>query len=221
MSFDEPGEAGRPILYDITQPVRVGMAVWPQDTPFGLERTLRIDQGGSCNVSRLTLSPHTGTHADAFRHIADAGLDMAEMPLGPYLGPARVLETPGDGPIDATRLNGCIWEKAPRLLFKTRRGAAPADPYAMPFAHFTPDAVEAMARGGVRLVGLDTPSMDAFHSKTLDSHKALLKHGIAILENLDLSAVPPGDYDLIALPLKLAGADGSPVRAILRKDSPL
>lgn len=221
MSFDAPGEDGRPLLYDITLPVRVGMPVWPQDTAFGLERTLRLDQGGSCNVSRITLSPHTGTHADAFFHVSEDGEDMAGMPLGPYLGPARVLDAPGDGPIDAARLALLVWEGAERLLFKTRRGGPPVEPYATPFAHFTPDAVEAMARGGVRLVGLDTPSMDEFHSKTLPAHHALLRHGIAILESLDLSAVPSGDYELIALPLKVAGADGSPVRAILRKESAL
>lgn len=221
MSFDLPGEEGRPLLYDITLPVRVGMPVWPGDTEFGLERTLRVDQGASCNVSRLTLSPHTGTHADAFFHIAEEGADMAAMPLGPYLGPARVLDAPGDGPIDAARLATLVWGSAERLLFRTRRGGPPAAPYATPFAHFTAEAVEAMARGGVRLVGLDTPSMDELDSKTLPAHHALLKHGIAILENLDLSAVPPGDYELIALPLKVAGADGTPVRAILRKESAL
>lgn len=218
--FDLSLSTGRSVVYDITLTVRPGMAVWPQDTAFALQPTLRIDQGGSCNVSRLTLSPHTGTHADAFLHVTDTGSDMASMALEAYLGPARVLDTPGDGPIDAVRLNTLFWEGAERLLFRTRPQGQPADPYAPPFAHFLPDAVAEMARAGVRLVGLDTPSMDEFHSKTLASHQALVRHGIAILENLDLAAVPPGDYELIALPLKLAGADGSPVRAILRKDPP-
>lgn len=209
------------MIYDITVTVRPGMPVWPGDTEYALDRTLRIDQGGSCNVSRLTLSPHTGTHADSFLHVVDGGHDMATMPLEPYVGPARVLDTPGDGPIDAARLSGLYWEGAERLLFRTRPHGQPAAPYAVPFAHFLPDAVEELARGGVRLVGLDTPSMDPFHSKTLDSHRVLVRRGIAILENLDLAGVPPGDYELIALPLKLAGADGSPVRAILRKDTPI
>lgn len=218
MSSSLPVDPAAPLLYDITVPVRTGMPVWSGDTAFQLDRTLRMDRGGSCNVSRLTLSPHTGTHADAFFHIADSGADMARMPLAPYLGPARVLAAPGDGPIDPARLATLVWEGAERLLFQTRAGGQPADPYATPFAHFTPDAVAVLGNAGVRLVGLDTPSMDEFHSKTLDSHKALLRFGIAILENLDLAAVPPGDYELIALPLKLAEGDGSPVRAILRKD---
>ena len=176
---------------------------------------MQMSAGASVNVSRLTFSPHTGTHADAFYHCSDAGQGMGEMALDPYLGPARVLDASGDGPIDIERLERLDWMGASRLLFKTRRGV-PADPYATPFAHLTPATVDAVGLAGVILVGLDTPSMDDFHSKTLDAHHALRRNGIANLENLDLSDVPPGDYELIALPLRLMGTDGSPVRAILR-----
>lgn len=202
-------------IYDITMTVEPGMPVWPGDSRFGFDWAMRMSSGDSVNVTRLTMSPHTGTHADAFFHVADDGLTMGEMPLDAYIGPARVLDVPGDGPIDAARLEGLNWRGASRLLFKTRR-SRPVDPYATPFAHFAPSAVEAFGLAGCVLVGLDTPSMDDFHSKTLDAHHALVRHGIANLENLDLSDVPPGDYELIALPLKLMGLDGSPVRAILR-----
>ena len=171
--------------------------------------------GATVNVAGVTISPHTGTHADAFFHCSDDGQGMGEMSLDPYLGPARVLDAPGDGAIDVERLEGLNWKGATRLLFKTRRSRV-TDPYAVPFAHLTPEAVALMGPANVRLVGLDTPSMDDFHSKTLDAHHALMRYGIANLENLDLTDVPPGDYELIALPLKLMGLDGSPVRAILR-----
>ncbi|MDZ4806130.1 MAG: cyclase family protein [Candidatus Eisenbacteria bacterium] len=203
------------MIYDITAPVAPGMAVWPGDSRFGFDWTMRLSGGDTVNVTRLTMSPHTGTHADAFFHVADHGLTMGETPLDAYIGPARVFDAPGDGPIDVGRLEGLMWGGATRLLFKTRR-CRPVDPYATPFAHFTPAAVEACGKAGVLLVGLDTPSMDDFHSKSLDAHHALRRHGIANLENLDLTDVPPGDYELIALPLKLMGLDGSPVRAILR-----
>jgi arylformamidase len=203
------------MIYDITPPVAPGIAVWPGDCEYAMDRPVKISEGATVNVSRLTLSPHTGAHADAFLHCSDAGAPIDRMPLSAYLGPARVLDAPGDGPIDAARLTALDWRGAPRLLFRTRRGR-PADPYATPFAHLTVSAVTACAAAGVVLIGLDTPSMDDFHSKTLDAHHALLAHGIANLENLDLSEVPPGDYELIALPLKLAGGDASPVRAVLR-----
>lgn len=202
-------------IWDITMSVESGMPVWPGDSRFGFDWTMRMSAGDSVNVTRLTMSPHTGTHADSFFHVADDGLAMSAMPLEAYLGPARVLDAPGDGPIDVERLERLNWKGASRLLFKTRRSRV-TDPYAVPFAHLTPEAVALMGPANIRLVGLDTPSMDDFHSKTLDAHHALVKAGIANLENLDLTDVPAGDYELIALPLKLRGLDGSPVRALLR-----
>ncbi len=202
-------------IWDITAPVTVDTPVWPGDSRFGVDWTMSQSMGATVNVARLSLSPHTGTHADAFFHVADDGLGIGEMPLDSYLGPARVIDAPGDGPIDLQRLEGLNWKGATRLLFKTRRSRV-KEPYAVPFAHLTPEAVAVMGPANIRLIGLDTPSMDDFHSKTLDAHHALMRHGIANLENLDLTDVPPGDYELIALPLKLMGLDGSPVRAILR-----
>jgi len=203
------------LIYDITAPVTPTIAVWPGDHPYFVDWTMRRSTGDTVNVTKLTLSPHTGTHADAFFHCSDEGQGMGEMALDPYLGPARVLDAPGDGPIDVERLGKLNWRGASRLLFKTRQSRVDS-PYAVPFAHLTAEAVAVLGPANIVLIGLDTPSMDHFHSKTLDAHHALMKHGIANLENLDLTDVPPGDYELIALPLKLMGVDGSPVRAVLR-----
>jgi arylformamidase len=203
------------VIWDITLPVDPRTVVWPGDHPYTIDWTMRKSTGDTVNVTKLTLSPHTGTHADAFFHCSDEGQGMGEMSIVPFLGPARVLDAPGDGPIDVERLNNLDWKGASRLLFKTRRSRV-TDPYAVPFAHFLPEAIDELGRAGVTLVGLDTPSMDHFHSKTLDSHHALMRYGIANLENLDLTDVPAGDYELIALPLKVMGVDGSPVRAVLR-----
>jgi arylformamidase len=202
------------MIYDITPPVRPGIAVWPGDSDYRVERMMKRSAGDSVNVARLTLSPHTGAHADAFYHCSDEGAGIGEMDITAYLGPARVLDAPGDGPIDVARLETLPWQGATRLLFRTRRGAV--DLYAVPFAHFSPEAIQRMGSESVVLIGIDTPSFDHFHSKSLDAHHALLANKIANLENLDLAAVPPGDYELIALPLRLEGVDGSPVRAILR-----
>ncbi|HEX7879196.1 MAG TPA: cyclase family protein [Candidatus Eisenbacteria bacterium] len=203
------------MIYDITLPVDAKTAVWPGDHAYTIDWTMRKATGATVNVTKLTLSPHTGTHADAFFHCSDEGPGMGEMSLDPYLGKARVLDAPGDGPIDVERLEKLNWKGATRLLFKTRRSRV-SDPYAIPFAHLLPAAVDELGKAGVILVGLDTPSMDEFHSKTIGAHHALMRHGIANLENLDLTEVPAGDYELIALPLKLMGVDGSPVRAVLR-----
>ncbi len=204
-----------PALYDISRTLAPGTAVWPGDTPFGLAWVSRMEQGDSVNVSALTLSPHTGTHADAPLHYNVKGLAMAHVPLDLYIGPALVAELDVPGKIEAEDLAALDLKGAPRLLIKTAAGARPDDEWRDEFPWFSVAAVQWLAQNGVRLIGTDAPSVDEMTSKTLDAHHALDAAGINILENLQLSAVPPGLYELIALPLKLLN-DGSPVRAILR-----
>jgi arylformamidase len=203
--------------FDISQTIREGMAVWPGDQKFRLRWTMRLGAGDTCNVSAVTMSTHTGTHLDAPYHFDNSGPDIGSVALSHYLGPVRVLTLQTDGAITAQELERLDWQGVERVLFKTRASDLPEDQFDRSFVCLREDAAEFLGKRGLLLVGTDAPSIDAFESETLSSHKILLKYGVAILEGARLAHVPPGDYELICLPLKLRGLDGSPVRAILRK----
>jgi arylformamidase len=191
------------------------LAVWPGDAPYRFTWSWRKADGESVNVGQVALSVHTGTHVDAPYHFDDRGPTTDALPLGPFLGPARVVHLPGRPRIGRADLEPFDLAATPRLLIRTD-----AWPDKTSFPSSIPvldEDVPAWLGGrGVVLVGLDVPSVDDLESKALPNHHALGAAGIAILESLDLSAVPEGVYELIALPLKLVGGDGSPVRAILR-----
>jgi arylformamidase len=167
------------------------------------------------NVSAITMSPHLGVHADAPLHYARDGAAIGAMDLDPFLGPCRVVHVIGCGPlVRPEHLAGAAPGMLPRVLVRTSLRAAVA--WSPDFTAFDPRTIAWLATLGVRLVGIDTPSVDPADSKTLDSHHQLFAHDMRVLENLVLDDVPAGDYELIALPLKLIEADASPVRAILR-----
>jgi arylformamidase len=202
-------------LIDITRPVHEGMAVWPGDMPYGVEWTLRLSDGGSVNLSALHLSAHTGTHADAPYHVADDGARIGEAPLSSYIGPARVVDARRWESIDLAAVEPLLGPGVQRLLFRT---GCWRDPRTFPerFAPIAPDAARAMADAGVVLVGTDAPSVDPFDSTTLETHHVLRAAGVVNLENLLLDEAEPGEYELVALPLRLDAACASPVRAVLR-----
>ncbi len=204
-------------IYDISQTIREGIAVWPGDRKYRQEWTMRLSEGDSCNVSSITLSVHTGTHLDAPYHFDASGADIAAVALTHYLGPARVVAVPTERAIAASDLEKMDWHGVERVLFKTRAADLPEDRFDRSFVSLREDGADFLGRHGLLLVGMDSPSVDAFESKGLESHKILLRHGVAILEGVRLAEVPPGDYELICLPLKLSGLDGSPVRAVLRR----
>lgn len=206
-----------PRLWDISPPVHAGSPVFPGDAPFRSVWAARIGPGCPVNVSTLTLSPHTGAHADAPLHYDDAGAPAGALDLEPYLGPCRVIHAIGRGPlVRAEHLAHALHALPPRVLVRTYE-RAPVGRWDPALAAFAPEAVEQLADLGVRLVGIDTASIDPAASKTLDSHQAVRRRGLRVLENLVLDDVPEGDYELIALPLKLTTADASPVRAVLRE----
>ena len=178
---------------------------------------MRIRDGASCNVSALTMSTHTGTHIDAPLHFDESGVDVAAIPASHFVGPARVVEMQVKQRITGADLERLAIRDVRRLLFKTRKSAMEGHEFAPEFVYLTEDGAEYLSGLGLLLVGTDAPSIDAFDSKTLTSHRILGRHQIAILEGARLDQVPPGDYELICLPLKFAGLDGSPVRAILRR----
>ncbi len=202
-------------FYDVTLSVDERLAGWPGDAPYRLEWTCTRAGGAAVNLGQVSLSLHTGTHTDAPYHFDDAGARLDAVPLSAYLGPARVVDVSGRPLIRRTDLEQLDFTSAPRLLLRT---GAWADHRRFPEAipTLTPDVPAWLHECGVVLVGVDVPSVDALDSKDLPVHHALGRHGVAILESLDLSGVPEGVYELLALPLRLAGADGSPVRAVLR-----
>ena len=202
-------------LWDISPTVSPASPIFPGDEPFNLRWTARLTPDCPVNLSVLTLSPHVGAHADAPLHYAADGASAAEVDLDAYLGRCRVIHAIACGPlIRMADLAHAAADLPPRVLVRCCEKAA--EVWNPDFTAFAPETVEWLAGRGVRLIGLDTPSVDPAASKTLDSHQQLARLNLRVLENLVLDAVPEGDYELIALPLKLAGACASPVRAILR-----
>jgi arylformamidase len=165
----------------------------------------------------LTLSPHVGAHADAPLHYDPDGAPVGELPLAPYIGRCRVIHALGCGPLVRWQhLTHAAQDLPPRVLVRTY-ARMPVDRWDPELAAFAPETVERLADLGVTLVGIDTASIDPAASKSLDSHQVIRRRGLRVLENLVLDEVPEGDYELIALPLRLTTADASPVRAILRE----
>lgn len=217
--MDATDESGRRI-WDISPVLRPGIPVWPGDTAYDEVRTWAIAPGCPVNVSRVTLSTHTGAHADAPLHYAADGRPAGELDLSVYLGRCRVVDVRGCAarvPVDA--LAGRLDGTPPRVILKTYT-RNPVERWDVDFTAVHPDTVDALAAHGVRLIGIDTPSLDPQDSKTMDAHNRVHAHGLAILEGLVLDEVAPGDYELIALPLKLANLDAAPVRAVLRELRP-
>jgi arylformamidase len=205
------------MIYDITRAVTPNTAVWPGDMPYHVDNILRRDEGSSVNLTTIHLSPHTGTHADAYFHYEDEGAHPAQMPLAPYIGRARVVTVAKhDGALTLGDFQPDAFDGAERLLIHSAISDLDDSQWADDFPYLSVSLIEQLAQKNVALVGLDSPSVDAFNSKDLPCHHALRRHGMVNLECLSLRDVPDGDYELIALPLKLDLACGSPVRAILR-----
>ena len=206
----------RPLkIWDISPPVDEQAAVFPGDTAYSQRLHFSLAPGCPVNVNSITLSPHTGAHADAPMHYADGGASSGELDLAPYLGPCRLIHCMDCGPLVLPEHIAHAFDGLPaRVLLRTARTASQS------WASFTaiaPETLALLATKRIALIGIDTPSVDPATSQDLPSHHQLLAHGLRVLENLVLDAVPEGDYELIALPLKLMRADASPVRAILRE----
>lgn len=204
-------------IWDISPPVQDGTPVFPGDTPYRQRWAAQIAPGCPVNVSEITLSPHVGAHADAPLHYDPAGRTSGQLDLEPYLGCCRVIHAIGKGPLVTwEQLAHALAGLPPRVLVRTYE-RAPVDRWDPQLAAFAAATIERLADHGVTLVGIDTASIDPAESKDLPSHQAIRRRNLRVLENLVLDDVPEGDYELIALPLKLMTADASPVRAILRE----
>ena len=203
-------------LIDISPPIDSSIHVWPGDTPFMHSVNLDMNAGANITLSEIHTTVHVGAHADAPAHYVRDGMDIASRRLEFYIGRCVVLRVPvrrGERVI-VEHLDGKVLS-APRVLLRT--GTFP-DPrkWNNDFAYLSPALVEHLYQHGVMLVGIDTPSVDAFDSKVLEAHQAFARNDMAMLEGLVLDHVDEGEYELIAPPLPLVGADASPVRAVLR-----
>lgn len=202
-------------VWDISPPVQPGSPVFPGDAPYQQAWAATLSPGCPVNVATLSLSPHTGAHADAPLHYSADGAAVGALDLAPFLGPCRVIHAIGCGPLVTWQhLQHALHGLPPRVLVRTY-ARQPAG-WDGALSAYAPDTVVRLADLGVQLIGIDTASIDPADSKALPSHQVIRQRGLRVLENLVLDDVPEGDYELIALPLKLMTADASPVRAVLR-----
>jgi arylformamidase len=204
------------MVYDISPVIHDGLAVFPGDTPFKSEFLMQTALGDFLTLSKFSGSVHLGAHADAPNHYAKDHESIADRSLDYYLGPAQVirLQLPRGERVTKNHLEN-IKINAPRVLFSTGSFPNP-DIWNNDFCSLSAEVIDWLHSQKVILVGIDTPSIDLADDKILQSHMAVHKNNMAILEGLILTQVPEGTYELIALPLKIKGSDASPVRAILR-----
>jgi len=203
-------------LIDISPPIDATIAVWPGDTPFAQTFNAEMSAGADLTLSDIRTTLHVGAHTDASSHYVPGGEDIASRSLHYYVGHCVVVhvevarsERIQPRHIDRKRI------AAPRVLFRTGTFPDPRN-WNNDFASLSPELVDALHERGVILAGIDTPSVDPFDSKALEAHHALARHQMANLEGLVLDGVEEREYELIALPLRIAGGDASPVRAVLR-----
>jgi len=204
------------MYFDISPSLNPRVAVFPGDQVFQREISLSFSKGDHLELSSIATTLHVGAHADAPSHYSRKGqtIDLRDPRI--YIGPAQVIEAKASDPSGRISLKDFDLEQMtqPRVLFKTLSFPDP-NQWINDFNSFEPELLETLARRGVKLIGIDTPSVDPWDSKALESHQVLFENDLAVLEGLVLSEVPAGQYHLIAVPLKIEGADASPVRALL------
>lgn len=207
---------GQAPLWDISAPVHPGSPVYPGDAPYEQQWCATLSASCPVNLSVVRLSPHIGTHADAPLHYANTGAAVGALALEPFIGPCRVIHVMGCGPcVQWQHLAHAVADVPPRVLLRTYQ-QAPSH-WDEHLTAVAPETLERLADAGVVLLGTDSASIDPANSTTLPSHQVLQRRGLRVLENLLLDAVPEGDYELIALPLRWMQAEAAPVRAILRR----
>lgn len=204
-------------IWDISQTLRADLPVWPGEPAFALASHAKISDECPVNVGGMSTGLHAGTHADAPLHYANGGAASADCDLEPYMGRCVVLDVVHAG--ERIEIGDIDWDATSgqkRVLLRSY-SSFPHDKWDSQFKAIAPEVITRMGREGIKLIGVDAPSLDPETSKTMDAHHQVLAADMRILEGLVLDDVPTGEYELIALPLKIAGADASPVRAILRE----
>ena len=210
------------MIYDISIPIRAGGVVYPGNPAISITAQQAIAQGAGANVSRLDFGSHTGTHVDAPKHFFDDGAGVDALPLDVLMGPARLIAfadavtSIGESELSPHNLTGVT-----RLLMRTRNSrwlASGSTEFHQDYTYLAPDGAAYLAGLGITLVGVDYFSVEQFRSGHHKTHRTLLERGIVIVEGLMLDEPPAGDYELRCLPLRLAGLDGAPARAVLIGD---
>ncbi|HEV7386977.1 MAG TPA: cyclase family protein [Gemmatimonadaceae bacterium] len=206
-------------IYDISVPIRTGGLVYPGNPEIDVALQQAVAKGASANVSTIRFGSHTGTHADAARHFFDDGEPVDRIPLERLIGPALLLNFASDVmSIGEAELRPRAIRGHRRILLQTRNSGFLSSPEFVPnYTFLAPDGAKYLVDNGVELVGIDYLSIEQFHSGHHRTHRTLLESGVVIVEGLDLSAPPPGEYQFICLPLRLEGCDGAPARAVLIK----
>jgi arylformamidase len=204
---------------DISVPLCDGMVTWPGDTPVEIRRTMEKDKGDPVTMSDLRMSAHTGTHMDAPLHYLAGAASLDELPLDAVVGPARVIRIEDPHAVGVDELRGQDFQPGERVLFQTRNSERcwRSETFVEDFVYISAAAASYLVERRVQTVGIDYLSVGGYVHDQEETHHVLLGAGIWIIEGLDLSGVEPGDYELICLPLKLAGGDGAPARAVLRR----
>jgi arylformamidase len=206
------------MIYDVSVPIVNGMPVWPSDPPLKLtsQSHLSRDKTHTIRVTAIEMGSHTGAHTDAPCHFVEGGRKLDEIPIEELVGPATVIHIAGVPSITRTHLASLTWDDVQRVLFKTENSNHWNDgAFFEKFVYLEPDAAEFLVQQGVRLVGIDYLSIDPYKSEKHPAHFALLPRNVVIIEGLNLSQVPPGLYQMVALPLNLLSGDGAPTRVIL------
>lgn len=204
-------------IYDVSVPIKTGGLVYPGNPEISVELQQAVAKGAGANVSSIRFGSHTGTHADASRHFFDEGQPVDQIPLERLIGPAILIAFPDDvRSVTADHLKSRKVAGHKRVLIRTRNSALLSQRDFVPdYTFLAPDAAEYLVELDVQLVGVDYLSIEQFHSGHHRTHKTLLARSVVIVEGLDLSAPPEGEYRFICLPLRLAGCDGAPARAVL------
>jgi arylformamidase len=206
-------------IYDITVPIRTGMPIYEGDPAVEIKAWSAFANGDSSNVSFLHMGAHTGTHVDAPAHFIEGAGRIDALSMKILIGPARVVRVPDDvHEIDPNFLNSCQLDQVERILFHTRNSGFWNEGFRKDFTHLLPEAAEHLVKQGIKLVGTDYLSIEKFHSGHHRTHLTLLSSNVVIVEGLNLTGVPDGDYELICLPIKIAdgAGDGAPARVVLR-----
>jgi arylformamidase len=204
-------------IYDISVPIRSGGLVYPGNPEIDITLQQAVAKGASANVSTIRFGSHTGTHADAARHFFDDGQPVDRIPLDRLIGPALVVSL-GDEvrSVGVAELRDQELAGHKRILLRTRNSALLAQKeFVKEYTYLAPDGAQYLVDNGVELVGIDYLSIEQFHSGHHRTHRTLLERAVVIVEGLDLSAAPAGEYQFICLPLRLEGCDGAPARAVL------